>query len=254
VRIKEYGSAETLARYHRIRAITLEANLAEGYRLGDALNYLDALVKESLPDTAVVDYKGQSRDFRDSGSSIMFVFLLGIVVVFLVLAAQFESYIHPFIIMLTVPLAMGGGIVGLYLFDASLNIYSQIALIILVGLSAKNGILIVEFANQLRDRGEAFDRALIDASRVRFRPIVMTGLTTVAGAIPLILSHGAGSETRIVIGIVVLTGVLAATFFTLFVVPVAYSLLARHTGSPGDVAKRLERESEKSPLTAPLEG
>lgn len=246
VTIKEYGSAETLTRYNRVRAITLEANLAEGYRLGDALAYLEGVVRENLPDTALIDYKGQSRDFMESGASIVFVFLLGIVVVFLVLAAQFESYVHPFIIMLTVPLAMGGGLFGLYVFDGSLNIYSQIALIILVGLAAKNGILIVEFANQLRDRGEAFDDALLHAARVRFRPIIMTGLTTVAGAIPLILSSGAGSETRIVIGIVVFSGVLAATLFTLFVVPVAYALLARGTRSPGEVARRLEQESAQT--------
>ncbi len=248
VHIKEYGSAETLTRFNRVRAIVIEANLADGYRLGDALAYLNKLVREKLPDTAMVDYKEESRDFMQSHSSIIFVFLLGIIVVYLVLAAQFESYIHPFVIMLTVPLAMGGGLLGLYLFNASLNIYSQIALIILVGLSAKNGILIVEFANQLRDRGESFDDALIHACRVRFRPILMTGLTTVAGAVPLILSVGAGSETRIVIGIVILGGVLAATLFTLFVVPVAYALFACHTSSPKAVEHRLEKEAANAPL------
>lgn len=245
VSIREYGAAETLPRYNRIRSVTLEANLAENLRLGEALEYLTSVAKEHLPDTAVVDFKGQSRDFMESASSILFVFLLGVIVVYLVLAAQFESFIHPFVIMLTVPLAMGGGLSGLYLFDGSLNIYSQIALIILVGLSAKNGILIVEFANQLRDRGEAFDDALLHASQVRFRPIVMTGLTTIAGAIPLILSFGAGSETRSVIGIVVLTGVGAATLFTLFIVPVAYRLFARGTSTPGRVAKQLEEEAHR---------
>ncbi len=244
VTITEYGAAETLSRYNRIRAITLEANLEDGYALGDALAHLETLVREHLPDQAVVDYKGQSRDFVTAGSSIIFVFLLGLVVVFLVLAAQFESYIHPFVIMLTVPLATGGGLLGLYLFDGSLNIYSQIGLIMLVGLAAKNGILIVEFANQLRDEGLQFSRALLEAAEVRFRPIVMTGLTTIAGTIPLILTSGAGAETRISIGIVVLTGVLAATIFTLFIVPAAYSLLARRTGSPNDVARRLEAESK----------
>ena len=242
VTIKDYGAAQTLSRYNRIRSITLEANLADGYRLGEALDYLTDLVREKLPDTAVIDFKGQSRDFAESAASIVFVFLLGVIVVYLVLAAQFESFVHPFVIMLTVPLAMGGGLFGLYIFDASLNIYSQIALIILVGLSAKNGILIVEFANQLRDRGEDFNDALMHASSVRFRPIIMTGLTTIAGAVPLILSFGAGSETRIVIGIVILTGVAAATIFTLFIVPVAYRLFAKGTSSPGAVAKRLESE------------
>ena len=242
VTIQEYGAAKSLTRYNRIRAITLEANLKEGYRLDEALTYLNGMVKKHLPETAIVDYKGQSRDFIKSGSSIVFVFLLGLVVVFLVLAAQFESYIHPFVIMLTVPLAMGGGLFGLYITDSSLNIYSQIALIILVGLSAKNGILIVEFANQLRDRGVKFSQALIQAAEIRFRPILMTGLTTIAGAIPLVISSGAGSETRLVIGIVILSGVFAATFFTLFIVPVAYDLLARHTNSPGAVTDKLAKE------------
>ena len=242
VSIKEYGAAETLSRFNRIRAITLEANLAEGYSLSEALQYMEGLVKAHLPEDAVIDYKGQSRDFINSGGSIIFVFALGLLVVFLVLAAQFESWIHPFVIMLTVPLAIAGGLFGLYFTGGSLNIYSQIGLIMLVGLAAKNGILIVEFANQLRDEGMEFGHALIEASEVRFRPIIMTGFTTIAGAIPLVLSSGAGSETRIVIGVVVLAGVFAATIFTLFVVPVAYSLMARKTGSVGDISKQLENE------------
>jgi len=242
VDISEYGAAETLSRYNRIRAITLESNLADGYALGDALAHLEKLVDENLPETAVVDYKGQSRDFVTSGNSIIFVFILGLAVVFLVLAAQFESYIHPIVIMLTVPLATGGGLFGLWLFDGTLNIYSQIGLIMLVGLAAKNGILIVEFANQLRDEGIEFSKALVDACDIRFRPILMTGLTTIAGTIPLIISSGAGAETRTTIGIVVLWGVVAATLFTLFIVPVAYSLITRKTTSPNAVANRLEEE------------
>lgn len=243
VTINEYGAADSLSRYNRVRAITLEASLADGYRLGDALDYLNAMVDQHLPDYAIVDYKGQSRDFVNSGDSIMFVFLLGLVVVFLVLAAQFESYVHPMVIMLTVPLAIAGGLFGLWLTGGSINIYSQIGLIILVGLATKNGILIVEFANQMRDLGYHFNRAILTAARVRYRPIVMTGLTTVAGAIPLVIASGAGAETRIVIGTVILFGVIAATLFTLFVIPVAYSLLARGTGSPGDVARRLDEQS-----------
>jgi multidrug efflux pump len=144
--------------------------------------------------------------------------------------------------MLTVPLAMAGALLGLYLTGQSLNLYSQIGLIMLVGLSAKNGILIVEFANQLRDAGKEFHQALLEATEVRFRPIVMTGITTAAGSAPLLLSSGAGSETRTVIGTVILYGVLAATLFTLFIVPVAYDLLARHTGSPGQQQRRLQSE------------
>lgn len=241
VSISEYGAAETLARYNRVRSITLEANLAEGYTLGEALNYLEGIVREHLPEEAIVDYKGQSREFKKSGSSIIFIFVLGIVIVFLVMAAQFESYVHPFVIMLTVPLAIGGGLLGLLLTGGTLNIYSQIGLIMLIGLAAKNGILIVEFANQLRDEGLDFRDALLQACETRFRPIAMTGLTTIAGSIPLVISSGAGAETRSVIGIVTLFGVFAATLFTLFIVPVAYDLIARRTSSPLTVERELER-------------
>lgn len=242
VTLKEIADASRLNRYNRMRSLTIDANLAENLSLGEALDHLNALVRENLPGTAVVDYKGLSRDFQTAGSSVMFIFLLGILITFLVLAAQFESYIHPFVIMLTVPLAMLGGMIGLYVTGSSFNLYSQIGLIMLIGLAAKNGILIVEFSNQLRDRGVEFTEALLEASSARLRPILMTSLTAVAGAIPLVISSGAGSETRFVIGVVVISGVLVATLLTLFFVPVAYSLLARKTGSPGDVARKLTQE------------
>jgi multidrug efflux pump len=250
VRVSEMADSNSLNRYNRLRAITIEANLADDLALGDALAYLEDLVAEHLPEQAIVDYKGQSQDFRGAGGGILFVFLLGIAVVYLVLAAQFESWVHPLVIMLTVPLAMAGALLGLWLTDQTLNIYSQIGLIMLVGLSAKNGILIVEFANQLRDQGQAFRDALLEAADVRLRPIIMTGITTAAGSIPLLISTGAGAETRTVIGTVILAGVLAATLFTLFVVPVAYDLLAQRTGSPGDVARRLAREEGLAPPAA----
>ncbi|MFP4075513.1 MAG: efflux RND transporter permease subunit [Halochromatium sp.] len=246
VRVTETAASKSLNRFNRVRAITLEANLADELPLGEALAYLNALAAEHLPDQAIVDYKGQSADFQESSQGILFVFLLGIAVVYLVLAAQFESWVHPLVIMLTVPLAMAGALFGLWLTGQSLNIYSQIGLIMLVGLSAKNGILIVEFANQLRDEGKDFDAALLEAADVRLRPIIMTGITTAAGSIPLLLSSGAGAETRTVIGTVILFGVLAATLFTLFVVPVAYSALARGTQSPGAVERRLEEEQERA--------
>ncbi len=244
VRLEEFADSIKLNRYNRIRAITLEANLADGVALGDALGSLEQLVREQLPSEVIIDYKGQSEDYKSTGGAILFTFLLGIVVVFLVLAAQFESWIHPFVIMLTVPLAMVGALLGLYLTDQTLNIYSQIGLIMLVGLAAKNGILIVEFANQLRDAGKPFREALIEASEIRLRPIIMTGITTAAGSLPLLLSSGAGTETRTVIGTVVLCGILSATVFTLFVVPVAYDLLGRHTGSPKRMRRQLDRELE----------
>ena len=242
VKMEELADSQTLNRYNRVRAITIEAGLADGYTLGEALVFLEGLVDAHLPDTAIVDFKGQSQDFRSAGSSIVFVFALGLLVVFLVLAAQFESYVHPFIIMLTVPLAMAGALLALFVTGGTLNLYSQIGLIMLVGLAAKNGILIVEFANQLRDRGTGFDEALMEAATTRLRPILMTGITTAAGAVPLILSTGAGAETRAMIGMVVFSGVIVATAFTLFVVPAAYHLMARNTGSPGDVARRLDRD------------
>lgn len=249
VTLQEAADSSTLNRYNRVRAITLEANLADTLSLGDALTYLEDLVRNNLPPDVIVDYKGQSQDFKDAGGSIIFIFMLGILVTYLVLAAQFESFVHPFVIMLTVPLAMAGGLLGLLATGGSLNVYSQIGLIMLVGLASKNGILIVEFANQLRDQGMHFKDAIQEAARVRFRPIVITGITTAAGSLPLLLSSGAGSETRMVIGVVVLAGTLAATFFTLFVVPVAYELLARRTGSPGDVARALEQQEREHSTT-----
>jgi multidrug efflux pump len=244
VTLTERADANTLNRYNRIRAITLEANLADGYTLGEAIDYLDALAKTHLPAEAVISYKGQSQDLESSGQSIYFIFALALAVVFLVLAAQFESYIHPLVIMLTVPMAMIGALAGLYVFGQSLNIYSQIGLIMLVGLTAKNGILIVEFCNQLRDEGMEFEHAIIEAATIRLRPILMTAITTAFGAVPLILSFGAGSETRTVIGIVVLTGIIASTIFTLIMVPVMYRLLARNTQSPLAMETELNKQLE----------
>ncbi|GAB1141823.1 efflux RND transporter permease subunit [Shewanella algae] len=242
VSIEEFADASQLHRYNRMRAITLEASLAEGYSLGEALDYLNDLAHTYLPAEALISYKGQSLDYQESGSSMYFVFLLALGIVFLVLAAQFESYIHPMVIMLTVPLATVGALVGLLLTGQSLNIYSQIGIIMLVGLAAKNGILIVEFANQLRDKGVDFDAAILQAANQRLRPILMTGITTAAGAVPLVLAEGAGAETRFVIGVVVLSGILLATLFTLLVIPVAYSLFARRSSSPEAVAQQLEKE------------
>ena len=241
VTTRETADSSTLNRYNRLRAITIEANL-DGITLGEALSHLEKLTREHLPEEVVMDYKGQSLDLKSSGSDIWLVYLLGIVVVFLVLAAQFESYIHPAVIITTVPMAMLGGLLALFVSASSINIYSQIGLIILVGLSAKNGILIVEFANQLRDEGVKFMDAVKQAAEIRFRPILMTSITTAAGTIPLILAKGAGSESLYTIGVTVLGGVLVATFLTLMLVPLLYSLMARNTQSPQATARRLENE------------
>lgn len=242
VTVEEFADASSLNRYNRMRAITIEASLEDGYSLGEALDYMNQLARTYLPAEAVISYKGQSLDYQESGSSMYFVFILALGIVFLVLAAQFESYIHPVVIMLTVPLATVGALIGLWLTGQSLNIYSQIGIIMLVGLAAKNGILIVEFANQLRDKGVDFDKAIIQASAQRLRPILMTGITTAAGAVPLVLAVGAGAETRFVIGVVVLSGILLATLFTIFVIPAAYGLFARNSGSPEAIAQQLEKE------------
>ncbi|MGS2724123.1 efflux RND transporter permease subunit [Porticoccus sp. GXU_MW_L64] len=242
VTISEMAGAESLNRYNRLRAITLDANLADGYSLGAALDFMDGLARDHLPAGVNVDYKGDSMEFRRAGQSGGFVFVLSLMVVFLVLAAQFESFVHPLVIMLAVPLAVLGALAGLYFSGQTLNLYSQIGILMLVGLAAKNGILLVEFVNQLRDQGMRFEDALIEACQVRLRPIVMTAITTIVGAIPLVMASGAGAETRYVLGVVVISGVAVATFFTLFVVPLAYRLFARNTGSPKAVSRKLEVE------------
>lgn len=247
VRITETTGAATLNRYNRVRAITLSADLADGATLGDTLADLTQLAREVLPAEASFDYKGQSQDLQESASDIGFLFVLGLVVVFLVLAAQFENWRHPLVIMLTVPLAIAGALAGILATGGSLNIYSEIGLIMLVGLASKNGILIVEFVNQLRDEGVEFRDAIIRASGIRLRPIVMTGITTAAGGIALLLTSGAGAETRSAIGVVVVFGVIAATIFTLAIVPLAYAFLARGTEPPGAVSQKLDKALAQSP-------
>jgi multidrug efflux pump len=241
--IGENATSSQLNRYNRLRSITVTANLADGYALGDALDFLVDVTKNKLPEHVQVDYKGESLLLKESGNSIMFVFLLALLITYLVLAAQFESFIHPFVILLTVPLALVGALAGLELMGMSLNIYSQIGIVMLIGLAAKNGILIVEFANQLRDKGIAFEEALISASQQRLRPIVMTTFTTVTSAIPLVFAVGPGAESRMVIGVVIFAGVSLASIFTLFIVPGAYYWLCRNTGSPQAIANRIEQQS-----------
>ena len=254
VTLREQAGASALNRYNRLRAITITANLAPGTTLGQALDFLEQAAREELPPNAQINYKGQSLEFKESSSQLAFTFGLALIIVFLVLAAQFESFVHPFIIILTVPLAVAGALFGLWVSGATMNIYSQIGIVMLVGLAAKNGILIVEFANQLRDEGKSVRDALVEASVTRFRPIVMTSLATVMGALPLMLWQGAGSESRFAIGIVIFSGVIFSTLLTLFVVPAFYNLLARYTRSPNAVAQEIERlESADATHEAPAE-
>jgi multidrug efflux pump len=247
VTVSEGADAAALNRFNRLRSITISANLAPGYTLGEALTYLRGVADETLPSEARIDYKGQSRELQESSSSVLVTFALALLVVFLVLAAQFESFIHPLIIMLTVPLAVVGALLGLEVSGGSLNIYSQIGIVMMVGLAAKNGILIVEFANQLRDAGATVDHAILEAARLRLRPIVMTSISTVIGVLPLILGGGAGAESRMAIGVVVFSGVLFSTVLTLGVVPTFYRLLAPYTKSPEAVSQDLEVLAQAQP-------
>lgn len=247
ISIKEEATASRLNRYNRMRAITITANLAGDYTLAEALEFLNRVAAEENDIDGAVDYKGESQLFYEGASAMTYVFILALTVTFLVLAAQFESFVHPLVIMLTVPLGLVGAMYGLFLTDSTLNIYSQIGIVMLIGLSAKNGILIVEFANQLRDKGLPFEQAVIDAAAQRLRPIIMTSLTTVMSSIPLVLASGPGSESRMVIGIVIFAGVSVATILTLFVIPTAYTLLARNTRSPEVTAKQLAAQSQQFP-------
>lgn len=247
VTVEERATSGSLNRYNRMRSITIEANLAEGYSLGEALTYLENIVREKLPEDVSIDYKGESQLYKESGSSVIFVFILALVIAYLVLAAQFESFIHPLVIMLMVPMAFLGAVIGLYAAGLSLNIYSQIGIVMLIGLAAKNGILIVEFANQLRDRGISFDQAILQASEQRLRPIMMTSFTTLMSAVPLILGSGPGAESRMVIGLVIFCGVALASLLTVFVIPSLYSLLARNTSSPEQLERELAKLEEQHP-------
>ncbi|MEM1401701.1 MAG: efflux RND transporter permease subunit [Pseudomonadota bacterium] len=242
VTLREEAGAGSLNRYNRVRSFTISAGLADGYKLGEALEYLREVVRAELPESASFDYKGESLEYFRASNSIYLTFLLALLVVYLVMAAQFESFVHPTIILFSVPVALLGGLAALYLAGATLNIYSQVGLIMLVGLATKNGILIVEFINQMRDAGFDFETSIVEGTSKRLRPIVMTAFTTVMGALPLVLSTGPGHEVRSVIGLVVMGGVALATLVTLFLVPMAYSLMARQTGSPELVSKQLDSE------------
>jgi len=227
VDVKEGVAPQSLNHFNRLRAVKVTATLAPGFAIGEALKAMDAAAKASLPNTAQTDLDGQSREFRASGGEIYFTFVLALAFIYLVLAAQFESFTHPFVIMLSVPLSMTGALFTLWLAGGTLNIYSQVGLVTLVGLITKHGILIVEFSNQLRAQGEDLFSAVVDAATLRLRPILMTTGAMVLGAVPLALAAGAGAESRTQIGWVIVGGMSFGTFLTLFVVPTAYTLLAR---------------------------
>ena len=247
ITVEEISDAGSRTRYDRLRSITVMGTPVPGYALGDAIAWLEQVANERLPEAARISWSGQAREYKESGTAMYVFFGLALLVVFLVLAALFESFIHPLVIMMTVPLAIVGALAGLWVFGLSFNIYSQIGIIVLIGLAAKNGILIVEFANQLRDAGFEFREALVEASKIRFRPIVMTALATCMGSVPLVLASGAGAEGREAIGVVIFTGVAFSSFITLLVIPVFYQMMTRGTRSPGAVAADLAELEQSYP-------
>ena len=234
VTVRETISPRELNHFGQRRAVTITANLAPGYAMGEALAFMDGLATRLLKPGYAVDYNGQTREFKQSSASLAITFVLALAFIYLVLAAQFESFRDPFIIMLTVPLSMTGALAALWLAGGTLNVYSQIGLVTLVGLITKHGILIVEFANQLQEKGMELKAAVIEASVLRLRPILMTTGAMVLGTLPLAMATGAGAESRQQIGWVIVGGLLLGTFFTLFVVPTVYSYLATRVEQHAD--------------------
>ena len=227
VKIQEQSNPPQLYHYNRYKSATVQAGLAPGYTMSDGIKAMDEIAKKTLDDSFNTNLSGQSRDFAESSSNTSFAFLFALVLIFLVLAAQFDSFIDPLIIMFTVPLAIAGAVISLWMFNQTLNIFSQIGMIMLIGLVTKNGILIVEFANQIQSRGKSKTEAVIEAAALRLRPILMTSLATMLGAMPIALALGAGAKSRISMGIVVIGGILFSLILTLFVIPAIYSFLSR---------------------------
>ncbi|MBU1375225.1 MAG: efflux RND transporter permease subunit [Alphaproteobacteria bacterium] len=242
------GDTPDRPRVDRLRSISLNVQLNPGYSMGEAIAFFRAEAAKQPAAAVQVKWGGGARDYLEASGSVGLAFAMALLLVFLVLAAQFESWIHPAVIMLTVPVAAVGGLFGLLIVDSSINTYSQIGLIILIGIAAKNGILIVEFANQLRDEGLSIREAVIESASLRLRPIIMTSISAAAGAIPLIVWGGAGGESRKTIGVTIFFGAIFATMVTLFIVPVFYNMLARFTKSPMATARRIEafEDAEKA--------
>lgn len=229
VSLREETSPLQRFRFNRYVSATVSANLSPGQTIGQGLDAMDAIAAEVLPDDFRTAVDGPSKEFRESSSSLMFAFLLAIVLIYLVLSAQFESFRDPLVIMLTVPLSLAGAIVSLYLFGQTLNIFSQIGIIMLIGLVTKNGILIVEFANQRKEAGLMKNEAIVDAAISRFRPILMTALSTILGILPIALALGEGSESRVPMGIAVVGGMLVGTLLTLYIIPAMYGYISKET-------------------------
>ncbi len=238
VSLYETSAPPQLFRFNRLSSATISAGLAPGYTIGDGIDAMNGIAAEILPETVVTDLAGPSRDFAESAASLLFIFILANILIYLVLAAQFESFRDPFIILFTVPLAILGTLVSLWYFNQTLNIFSQIGAIMLIGLIAKNGILIVEFANQRQAQGMSVMDSIMDAAAVRFRPILMTSISTILGILPIALALGAGAESRTSMGIAVIGGLLIGSFLTLYVIPAVYSYLASDKTIKKEISER----------------
>ena len=247
VEFKEGGSAKILARYDRQRAVTISARLVGDYTLSEALGYLEKTVNENVPE-ARIEWKGKSEELKETSNELFIIFALALLTAFLVMAANFNSFIHPVVIFLTVPLSIFGGIIFILLFNSSINIFSQIALVILIGISTKNSILIVDWANQLRRAGKNIQSAALEACRRRFRAIIMTSLSTMIAMVPLLVGNigpGAGEGSRLAVGATIFGGMLISTFFTLYVTPTMYVLLTKNTKRIDAVDLQLNKELKR---------
>ena len=244
VEYNEEGQSPFLSRYNRQKAVTISARLAGNYSLDEALKFLVGVVENNTP-KAKIAYKGESEEYKKTNNELYIIFALALVTAYLAMCAQFESWRHPLTIMFTVPLAILGGLLGLLVVGSSLNVYSQIALIILIGLSAKNGILIVEFANQLRKDGKSLEIAVFEAAAIRLRPILMTSLSTIIGVLPLIISFGPGAASRLTVGITIFGGMIFSTFFTLYVIPTIYTIIGKNTKRIDAVEIELNKQLKK---------
>ena len=247
VEFKEEGSAKILARYNRQRAVTISARLVGDYTLSEAIVFLKKTVRENIP-KAGIEWKGKSEELQEASNEMFIIFALALLTAYLVMCAMFNSFIHPAVIMLTVPLSVLGGIIFLLLFNNSINIFSQIALVILIGISTKNSILIVDWANQLRRAGKNIQSAVLEACRLRFRAIIMTSLSTMIAMVPLIVGNigpGAGEGSRMAVGATIFGGMLISTFFTLYVTPTMYILLTKNTKRIDAVDLELSKQLKK---------
>ncbi|HKE96467.1 MAG TPA: efflux RND transporter permease subunit [Povalibacter sp.] len=241
VKLEEVAGAVKLSRFNRLRAVKISASLAPDHTLGESVDWFTTTVAKELPPETTLMWDGETAEYTRTGQQLYMTFFFALAIVFLVLAAQFESFVHPTIIMVTVPLALLGAVFGLKLYGMTINIFSQIAVILLIGIAAKNGVLIVEFANQLRDRGVEFTEAVVQAAVTRLRPVLMTSLCTAFGALPFLFATGAGAEQRRPIGIVVFYGTMVSVFLTLLAVPAVYSIFARKTRSPMHMSRLVDR-------------